>query len=440
MKSFDASYFSIGLDLTLRFVLLSALILAGNGLIVWQFHLAHLEANRLTGANQELVAVLRLQESLLSFRQRLDSLAETRDTDRLKAEIDPLRRGLSDHIQQTRDVLTKLPPGTSVDPALLPTIEAIETTLPSQLKSITELADSGDWGAVQLRLANELRPMEAQTSALVESIDRKVISELKQSAVNMSGIDRTILMIVPVTAISTFLLAGFSGWSLARRILELRFDERAGERLRISRELHDTLFQTLRGAKLVADNALASPSDPAQVSHAVEQLSVCLDRASYECQAALNSLRASTQEKNDLAEAFRRSIRDFQKRTSMDLHFTVTGTFREMHPIVRDEIYQIGCEGIRNACTHSHANRVEVSLRYARGLTLRIIDNGIGIDPLLQNRGKDGHFGLQRMREQAARIGATFKIVSSANSGTDIRLIVPGRIAFRSRANPESKE
>src|SRR5262249_5637742 len=56
----------------------------------------------------------------------------------------------------------------AVDPALLPTLQAIEITLPTQLEAIAGLAQTGDWEAVRLRLGNELKPLETQTSVLVD--------------------------------------------------------------------------------------------------------------------------------------------------------------------------------------------------------------------------------------------------------------------------------
>jgi signal transduction histidine kinase len=102
-----------------------------------------------------------------------------------------------------------------------------------------------------------------------------------------------------------------------------------------------------------------------------------------------------------------------------------------MHPIVRDEIYRIGYEAIRNACIHSKGSRLEVQLKYGHDLTLRVSDNGLGIDPAVAGDGKEGHFGLTGIRERAARIGAKLTLVSSASSGTEIILIVPGSIIFR---------
>ena len=54
-----------------------------------------------------------------------------------------------------------------------------------------------------------------------------------------------------------------------------------------------------------------------------------------------------------------------------------------------------------------------------------------GIDSGVLEKGKEGHFGLRGMRERAERIGSKFTLISSADSGTLITLIVPGRIAFR---------
>jgi len=162
----------------------------------------------------------------------------------------------------------------------------------------------------------------------------------------------------------------------------------------------------------------------------MEQLSVWLARATQEGRAALNSLRTTTTQTNDLAEALRRVTEESLIPSSMAVAFSIVGDAKEMHPIVRDEIYRIGYEAIRNACVHSGATRLEVELRYANDLALRVSDNGTGIDLAIANGGKDGHFGLQGMRERAGRIGGRLTLVSSSNSGTEIKLVVPGGILF----------
>jgi signal transduction histidine kinase/ligand-binding sensor domain-containing protein len=210
-----------------------------------------------------------------------------------------------------------------------------------------------------------------------------------------------------------------------------RFDERLAERTRLARELHDTLLQTIQGSKMVADDALDRPSDPVRLRRALEQLSAWLAQATNEGRAALNSLRTSTTEKNDLADAFRRATGDALAPSSMAVTFAIAGEAREMHPIVRDEIYRIGYEAIRNSFVHSQASRLEVELKYAHDLSVRVSDNGIGIDPEVMDHGKSGHFGLEGMRERADRIGGKLTVTSSAETGTEITVVVPGSIVFR---------
>src|SRR5271165_2252517 len=242
---------------------------------------------------------------------------------------------------------------------------------------------------------------------------------------------------------SWFLLLGviaviFVAWALYRlrvqqiaRAISARFDKRLAERTRMARDLHDTFLQTIQGSKLVADDALEKPSDPVRLRRAMEQLSVWLGQATEEGRTALNSLRSSTTQRNDLAEALRRATENGFVPGSMAVALSVVGDAREMHPIVRDEVYRIGYEAIRNAFMHSKGSRLEVGLKYAQDLTLRIKDNGIGINPAVADKGKDEHFGLQGMRERAARIGGKLTVVSDANSGTEITVVVPGRIVFR---------
>jgi signal transduction histidine kinase len=123
-----------------------------------------------------------------------------------------------------------------------------------------------------------------------------------------------------------------------------------------------------------------------------------------EGRAALSSLRASTTQKNDLAEALDRAGAECAMNVPITFLVTVDGASRDMHPIVRDEVYRIGYEAIRNACTHSRGKNLKVTLRYARDVILCLRDDGIGIGQSVLSEGKDGHFGLRGMQERAERI------------------------------------
>jgi signal transduction histidine kinase len=239
--------------------------------------------------------------------------------------------------------------------------------------------------------------------------------------------------------VACVLVALLSIWTVYRlrmrqvaRVLGARFDERLAERTRIARDLHDTLLQTIQGSKLVVDDALEPPDDVMRMRRVVEQLSHWLQRAVQEGRTALNSLREPTIPSNDLAEALKRATEERQiQDPRMEVYFSIVGAARELHPLVHYEAYQIGDEAIRNAWAHSKGSRLEIELRYANDLVLRVSDNGIGMESSVVSQGREGHFGLQGMRERVSRIGGKLTIASSVRSGTEVTIIVPGRVAFR---------
>jgi signal transduction histidine kinase len=212
--------------------------------------------------------------------------------------------------------------------------------------------------------------------------------------------------------------------------MNVRFEERLNERTRIAREVHDTLLQTIQGSKFVADEALDENADLLHVRKALVRLSGWLGQAIQEGRAVLSALRASTLEGNNLAEALQRILVECQLQHPIACDLTVEGSSREMHPIVRDEIYRIAYEAIRNACMHSGGKHVKVELWYRRDLTVRVRDDGHGMDSSTVTTGKESHFGIVGMYERATGIGATVTLTSSPGNPTQVELIVPGHIVF----------
>jgi len=121
---------------------------------------------------------------------------------------------------------------------------------------------------------------------------------------------------------------------------------------------------------------------------------------------AVQGLRASVVEHNDLARAITILGDELATDPRVDrppsFRVAVEGQSRDLHPIVRDEIYKIAAEALRNAFRHAHAGRVEVEIRYdEKQLRLRVRDDGKGIDPaVLAGKGTEGHYGLRGMPER----------------------------------------
>jgi signal transduction histidine kinase len=101
-------------------------------------------------------------------------------------------------------------------------------------------------------------------------------------------------------------------------------------------------------------------------------------------------------------------------------------------PLLRDEVYRIACEALRNAFKHATARRIEVELRYDhRQFRLRVRDNGKGIDSnVLTAAGRPGHYGMPGMKERAILLGGKLAIWSELNSGTEVELTIPATVAY----------
>jgi ligand-binding sensor domain-containing protein/signal transduction histidine kinase len=218
---------------------------------------------------------------------------------------------------------------------------------------------------------------------------------------------------------------------LARQY-NIRLEERIGERTRIAQDLHDTLLQGVLSASMqlhVADDQLSSDS-PAKptVTRVLEVMGQVIDDG----RNTLRGLRSSTRDSDNLEQAFSRIPRELGAPQPIDFRVIVEGRARPVHPAVRDEIYRIGHEALVNAFHHSRASGIEVELEYADNqLRVLVRDNGCGIDPQVLRAGRDGHWGLSGMRERAARIGATLKVWSRTEGGTEVDLSVPSRVAFQ---------
>ncbi len=219
-KILHAGRLNIGPRLILGFVFIILAMLAADAIVLWQFHVVGTQAERLNDIDQKLVAVLRLHSSLAAFHDRLEEVAGSGDAGRLLKEAGPLRAAVLADIRRATSALSLLPSDLQRDPTVLPTLLTIQSALPSQLDAITTLAASGDWRAVHLRLANQVRPLESLTSALVEKVDHEVGEEGAQTVLNMRRVQRRVLLIVPMTAVITLLIAGTLGLAITRSITQ----------------------------------------------------------------------------------------------------------------------------------------------------------------------------------------------------------------------------
>ena len=219
--------------------------------------------------------------------------------------------------------------------------------------------------------------------------------------------------------------------------LNMRFEERLGERTRIAQELHDTLLQGVISASMqlhvVADQMPADSAARPKLSRVLE----LMRRVIEEGRNAVGGLRSRQPGSLDLQQAFSQIQIELVGHDEAEFHVIVEGTPRPLHPLIQDEIYRIAREALTNAFRHSRAKTIEVELEYATDeLRVLVRDSGIGFDPKVLQFGRDGHWGLSGMRERAKRIGAKLRVLTRPAAGTEVELIVPSHLSYLPDALP----
>jgi signal transduction histidine kinase len=217
----------------------------------------------------------------------------------------------------------------------------------------------------------------------------------------------------------------------------IRLQERVGERTRVARELHDTLLQSFQGLLLRFQTASELfPTRPAEAKQTLDSAIEQAAQAITEGRDAVQGLRSSTVVTNDLALAVTTLGEELAggetNPNAAEFHVGVEGTPRDLHPILRDEVYRIAGEALRNAFRHAEARRIEVEIRYdERQFRLRVRDDGKGIDSkLLNDDERPGHYGMRGMRERSKLLGGKMTVWSELDSGTEVELSIPAANAY----------
>ncbi|RQP24890.1 sensor histidine kinase [Piscinibacter terrae] len=237
------------------------------------------------------------------------------------------------------------------------------------------------------------------------------------------------------------LLALWLAYRLRVRQLHRRFEialyARLGERGRIARELHDTLLQTYQASLLWFRSAMnVLPERPLEAKQRIELGLEHAESAIAEGRDAVQGLRASTVEVNDLAEAIAAVGAELTKAHAAGVapvvHVAVDGPSRSLYPLVREEAWRIAGEALRNSFRHADARQITVTLYYgARQFRVTVVDDGKGIEAATAaGHQPASHFGLPGMRERAAIVGGQLDVRSAIGRGTEVELCVPGRNAY----------
>jgi signal transduction histidine kinase/ligand-binding sensor domain-containing protein len=225
----------------------------------------------------------------------------------------------------------------------------------------------------------------------------------------------------------TGIIAG--AWQLRLRQLRRQFSLVLGERVRLSRELHDTLLQSLVGVALEFDAVSKSlETSPASAKERVVKIREHVEEYIREARRSIWSLRSPALETGDLIEALRESAERATASQSIDFSFTFSGTPRRLGAPIEHQLLRISQEAVLNAVRHAEPRHIRMLLDYGDNDTLvilRISDDGTGFDPRRTAEGTTDHYGIITMRERAQQAGGQVTINSEPGHGTVVEAQIP---------------
>ena len=203
------------------------------------------------------------------------------------------------------------------------------------------------------------------------------------------------------------------------------------ERLRIARDLHDTLLQSVHGLSLLIEAGLQqlSPKEHS-ARRCFQDARQAAGMAVAEGRAVLSLLRSPKSECCDLGEGLRRLGRELLGDKSTRFSIDVVGRQRELRPRAWAEAYAICREALSNAARHADAHSSVLRVSYQDDLEIIVRDDGKGMSLRMISKGRCGHFGLNGMRERAAGLGAKLSLESRRGAGTTVILTIPGGVAY----------
>ncbi|HEY4085621.1 MAG TPA: two-component regulator propeller domain-containing protein [Bryobacteraceae bacterium] len=231
----------------------------------------------------------------------------------------------------------------------------------------------------------------------------------------------------PFLVLSALALAGWGIYLLRVRQIRSGMQLVFQERMRVTREMHDSLLQGFTGVVFQLGTAVhnfdRAPEDSrARLTSAVEQA----ERSMKEARHAINLLRLPALEHQTLSDAL--AEMGTQVTRGLGPHFSahVDSEANALSYSVQASLYIIARELVANAATHANASRIELRLECAEKSFLLVVeDNGQGF-PSADVKGETGHIGLAAVRERASLIGAQVSIDSRAGKGA--RCEVSGRV------------
>jgi signal transduction histidine kinase len=191
------------------------------------------------------------------------------------------------------------------------------------------------------------------------------------------------------------------------------------ERLRIARDIHDTLAQGFTGVimQLEAAKGATVQGDLAEATNRMERASELARSSLGEARRSVRALRPRSLRSGKLFVALDDLLKRTAEGTDLNAEFHADGDERSIPADVEEGLLRITQEALTNAVKHASARNFRATLSVAASeIQIRLVDDGRGFDPQQEHDG----FGLTGMKERVDRMGGQFIIRSKSGVGTEL--------------------
>jgi signal transduction histidine kinase len=357
--------------------------------------------------------------------------------------------------------LAVLDPNEKAPSIATPVVHLLDVVVDDRSVPLTEPADlaPGD-GRVQFRYTgvNLSAPERVRYSYRLENLDRDWVNALSRRVTNYNSLRHGNYRFVVRAGIpggpwseTSFafqllphfyetawfrylcvLLAAAGIWGLFRlrvRQIRRRFAFVLEERVRLAREIHDTLAQGFVGISSQLDAVALTLTSHLEVARQHLDLARKMARHSLtEARRSVMDLRASALEGHDLPAALSQAARQWTAGSPVRVQVDVAVGTQVLPEEMEQHLLRIAQEAVANTIKHARAREVRIRLEMENGgLRLSISDDGRGFEQTEAFSEIGGHFGLLGMRERAQRLGGELELHSTPGHGTEVEVKVPFR-------------
>ncbi len=207
------------------------------------------------------------------------------------------------------------------------------------------------------------------------------------------------------------------------------------ERNRVSREIHDTLLQSLTGILIHLQGAQRLESkNPKMAAESISDALALAQESMREARRSVLNLRPVALDEQPLEEAIESHLQRMAVEADLDSKFVLQGIPIRLSDDIEQHLYRISQEALTNIKRHADATKVEITMSYEpHEVVLTISDDGIGIDEgqVLNGSPNQSHhgFGLLGIQERVRLIGGQISInhpsSGKTTKGTMIKVNIP---------------